>query len=343
MLQYEQFKEYHKLHEYVLSCSKPSMDNYVFIDEVQMCEGFEKAVVSLHAMRKFDIYLTGSNAFLLSSDLATLFTGRTYEIEALPFSFAEFCKYFEPSDIRKALDEYLLCGGMPGSYVYKTERGRCSYLNREVLNALIVRDLVAKRAIKDQGLLDGLLDFMMDNIGNLTSMRKIAQSISKSSAPANHKTLSAYMEYLCNVFAFYRVGRYDVQGKRYLATEDKYYLADHAFRYARLGKKNMNTGRMIENIVAIELLRRKYELYAGVLYRKEIDFVAQKQSQKLYIQVADSISDEKTFQREVAPLLEIKDGYPKILIARTYQPYYTYEGIYVFDLADWLLGKVSFV
>jgi len=335
---YENLLEYHALHDYVERSYVPGRHNYVMIDEVQMCEGFEKAVNSLHASEKYDIYITGSNAFLLSSDLATLFTGRTYEIEVFPFSFREFMQYFELTDPYAAFNRYIQEGGMSGSYLYKTPESKYDYIS-DVFNTLIVRDIQKKYSIRNMPLMEQLCDFLIDNISNLVSARSIAKAFASQQVKTNDRTISAYLKYLCNAFAFYRVRRYDIQGKRYLASNDKYYLCDHSFKYAKLGTKNADYGRSIENIVAIELLRRSYELYVGVLYKKEIDFVAIKRNEKLYIQVANSIDDPDTFQREVDPLLKIKDAYPKMILTRTRQEPYQYEGVKIVDVADWLTGN----
>ena len=333
---YESLAEYHALNHYIESAYIAGKNNFVFIDEVQMCEGFEKAINSLHASEKYDIYITGSNAFLLSSDLATLFTGRTFEIEVYPFSFGEFMQYYELTDRYAAFTRYIQEGGMSGSYLYKTPEAKYDYIS-DVFNTLIVRDIQRKYKIRNMPLMERLCDFLIDNISNLTSTRSVAAVFTSEQVKTNDRTISAYIKYLCNAFAFYKVRRYDIQGKRYLASNDKYYLSDHSFKYAKLGTKNADYGRMIENIVAIELLRRGYELYAGVLYKKEIDFVAIKRNEKLYIQVASSIDDPDTFQREVDPLLKIKDAYPKMILTRTRQEAYQYEGVQIVDVADWLL------
>ena len=333
---YESLAEYHALNHYIESAYIAGKNNFVFIDEVQMCEGFEKAINSLHASEKYNIYITGSNAFLLSSDLATLFTGRTFEIEVYPFSFGEFMQYYELTDQYAAFTRYIQEGGMSGSYLYKTPEAKYDYIS-DVFNTLIVRDIQKKYKIRNMPLMERLCDFLIDNISNLTSTRSVAAAFTSEQVKTNDRTISAYIKYLCNAFAFYKVRRYDIQGKRYLASNDKYYLSDHSFKYAKLGTKNADYGRMIENIVAIELLRRGYELYAGVLYKKEIDFVAIKRNEKLYIQVASSIDDPDTFQREVDPLLKIKDAYPKMILTRTRQEAYQYEGVQVVDVADWLL------
>jgi len=332
---FENLLEYHALNDYVEQAYVPGKNNYVLIDEIQMCIGFEKAVNSFHASEKYDIYITGSNAFLLSSDLATLFTGRTFEIEVFPFSFREFMQYFELTDQYDAFNRYIREGGMSGSYLYKTPEAKYDYIS-DVFDTLIVRDIQRKYKIRNMQLMEQLCDFLIDNISNLTSARSVAKALTTAQVKTNDRTISAYLKYLCNAFAFYRVRRYDIQGKRYLSSNDKYYLCDHSFKYAKLGTKNADYGRSIENIVAIELLRRGYELYAGVLYKKEIDFVAIKRNEKIYIQVANSIDDPNTFQREVDPLLKIKDAYPKMILTRTRQESYQYEGVKIVDVADWL-------
>lgn len=337
---FESIMEYRSMEAYVEERYAPNRQNYLFIDEVQMCASFEKAINSLHAREKYSIFITGSNAFLQSSDLATLFVGRTYEIPVYPFSFAEYLEYFPSRNIYDSLTAYISDGGMAGSYLYRTEDQKRRYINSEVLNALVVRDIVSKYKLRNEQLLHALIDYLMDNVGNLTSIRSIADTLESSRMKADHKTIGKYVDALCKAFAFYRFRRYDIRGKRYLRSEDKYYLVDQSFRFARLGTKNMDYGRVLENIVAMELLRRGYEVYVGVLYKKEIDFVAIKQGEKLYIQVANNISEEKTFEREVSPLLAIKDAFPKMLIARTYQPEYQHEGIRIVDAAEWLSNPI---
>lgn len=338
LTEYESLLEYHKLEQYIEDRYLDGKNNYVMVDEVQMCEGFEKAINSLHEKLRYDIYVTGSNAFLQSSDLATLFVGRTFEIQIYPFSFSEYLEYFPSENIYSALTEYLRVGGMSGSYVYRNPAQRSVYLNNDVLYALIVRDIESKQKIRNTTLLSNLIDYLMDNIGNLTSIRSIADTLESRHMKADHKTVGKYIDYLCRSYLFCKVKRYDIRGKKYLSSEEKYYLTDHAFRYARLGTRYMDFGRILENAVAIELLRRKYEVYVGILYKKEIDFVAVRENRKTYIQVANDISDSSTFDRETAPLLKISDGYPKILIARTYQPETDYQGIRIIDAADWLLN-----
>lgn len=337
LTKFDKFKDYRVLNDFIEQSYLKGSDNFVLIDEVQMCPSFEIAINNLHALEKFDIYITGSNAFLLSSDLATLFTGRTFEIKVYPFSFQEFTQYYAlGSDMYTAFERYLKEGGMAGSYPYRNLEDKYDYI-ANIFDTLILRDIRQKYKIRSPRLMDNLVNYLMDNISNQTSARNISEVFARNNDKLSHKTVSNYLEYLCNAFAFYKFRRYDIQGKKYLSSNDKFYLCDHTFRYAKLGTKNMDYGRILENIVAIELLRRGYEVYVGVLYKKEIDFVAIRRSEKFYIQVSDNISDPKTLQREVDPLLKIRDAYPKMIIARTRNEEYQYEGVRIIDIADWLM------
>ena len=323
------------MYEYISKRYVENKINFILIDEIQMCNGFEKVINGLHAEEKYDIYITGSNAFLLSSDLATLFTGRTFEIEVYPFSFKEYLKYYNYDDIQSAFDKYTQEGGMSGSYIYKAQEEKYQYIS-DIFNTLIIRDIKQKYNIKNVDVLNNLNNYLIDNISNLTSSNNITHFLNNNKVNITDKTVKNYINYLCNAFAFYKIKRYDIKGKKYLSTQDKYYLADHSFKYAILGTNNMDFGRTYENIVAIELLRRGYELYVGTMYQKEVDFIAKKRNENLYIQVSDYIGDDKILKRETTPLLQIKDAYPKIIIARTRHENYQYEGIQIYDIANWL-------
>ena len=338
-LAYENIKEYHALHTYVEEHYQEGKTNYLFVDEVQMCPKFELAINSLYSKGKYDIYVIGSNAFLLSADLATLFTGRYIEIHVFPFSFQEYCKYNEEiNDKEKLFEDYCVKGGLAGSYAYKTEQDRVNYI-KEFYETIVTRDLVQKYTLPDTLVLQKLSEFLMDNISNLTSPNKVSQLLTANNTVTNHVTVGRYIKYLCNAFVFYDIKRYDIRGKKYLENSEKIYLCDCGIRYAILGTRNMDYGRVYENIVCIELLRRGYDVYVGKLYQKEIDFVVQRGSEKVYIQVSDNISLQETFNREVSPLLQIRDAYPKMIIARTKHPKYSYEGIEIYDIADWLLQE----
>ena len=338
-LAFEEIKEYHALHAYVEAQYQANKTNYLFVDEVQMCPQFELAINSLYAKEKYDIYLTGSNAFLLSADLATLFTGRYIEIHVFPFSFSEYCRYYEGTkDIDQLFEDYTIKGGLAGSYAYKTEKDRVNYI-KEVYETIGTRDLVQKYALPDTLVLQRLSEFLMDNVSNLTSPNKVSQLLTANNTQTNHVTIGKYIKYLCNAFVFYDVKRYDIRGRKYLESSEKFYLCDTGIRYAILGSRNMDYGRMYENMVCIELLRRGYDVYVGKLYQKEIDFVVQKGDEKIYIQVSDNITAPDTFERECRPLLQIRDAYPKMILARTRHPKYSYEGIDIYDVADWLLQE----
>jgi predicted AAA+ superfamily ATPase len=411
-LEQEALKEYHALYAYVGEHLREGAQNVLCIDEVQLCEGFELAINSLHARGAWDIYLTGSNAFLLSSDLATLFTGRYMELHVFPFSFREYLTYqwltsgagaglatagaattslAEPvapgaletpflgaspfpastnaqkhrevetsaraaglgsetytaqdaeayAALRPQLDElfdtYAREGGMAGALAYQTPEQRLDYL-RSVYTTIANRDLMQKRPALKPETLSAITEYLLDNVGNLTSASNIASTLALA---GSHVTAGTYLHYLCETFLFYQVKRYDIKGKRYLATTDKFYVVDPGFRTALLGTRNLDTGRVYENLVAIELLRRGWDIYVGKLYKKEVDFVAMRRNVKLYVQVCDSLDDAATLERESSSLLAIRDAWPKVIIARTRHAAYTYEGIQVYDIARWLAGDLS--
>lgn len=338
LMKNEKLKDYHELYSWVKSHSKNGVRNFLMIDEVQMCPKFELAINSLYGEKggRYDIYLTGSNAFLLSSDLTTLFTGRHLEFRTFPFSFREFRRYFvREEDIDRAFDRYVVEGGLAGSYLYRDEAMRVGYL-KEIFHTILRRDIAGRFNLSDTIVLERLAEFLMDNIGNVTSANNLAECLSKGKVETNHVTVGRYLEFLSDAFLFCEAKRYDVRGKKCLEKSGKYYLMDHALRYAVLGRRNMDYGHVYENIVYIELLRRGYDVYVGKLYRKEIDFVAMKGSEKLYIQVSDDLSDPKTIAREIDPLLKIKDAYPKLIVARTKHEETDREGVRIVDIARWL-------
>ena len=250
---------------------------------------------SLQSSGKYDIYITGSNAFLLSSDLATLFTGRTFSIEVFPFSLNEYMEYFRLSDVDQAFDKYFYEGGFAGSYLYKNIEEKYDYINKDVYQTIIIRDLMKRYNIRNKDILENLCDYMLDNISNLSSINNITKYFNSNNRKITDKTISNYVKYLSDAFIFYKINRYDLKGKRFLSTDSKYYLCDPSIKYAKLGTKNIDYGRTYENIVAIELLRRGYEIYVGKLYQKEIDFVIKKRDEQVYIQVCRSIDNEDTF------------------------------------------------
>ena len=335
---YEKLRNGNNLYEYIDSKYCENSNNYLLIDEVQMCQNFEETINSLHEEERFDIYLTGSNAFLLSSDLATLFRGRVFQIDIYPFSFDEYLLYYPSSDIDNSFDKYVLEGGMAGSYLYKTIEDKRKY-QLEIVRSTVVKDIAEKYRIKDEVLLNKIVDYLLDTVGERASIRNIANKLTSSTYKKNDKTVGSYLDYLFRFFLFYPMNRYDIKGKKYLESEMKYYLADTSFRFALLGSKDTDYGHLYENIVAIELLRRGYEVYIGQLYKKEIDFVAIKNGIKTYIQVSDDISRKETFDRELSPLLSINDAYPKMIIARTKHDETQSDGIRIIDIARWLLDK----
>lgn len=338
-LDFEPYKDYLSLRSFIDTKIVKKVKNYLIIDEIQECSGFEKTINHYHNLNLIDIFITGSNAFLLSSDLATLFTGRYIETMVYPFSYKEFALYQgKPTSNNALFEEYVKWGGMPGALIYQDSESKNNYL-KGVYKTITHRDLVFRYHIKDLDLLDRITFFLLDNIGHITNPYRLANSLTSLGKKANPVTTAQYLGYLSSAYLFESLRRYDLKGKAYLESSNKYYLIDHGFRQAILGKNKFDYGRILENVVCVELLRRGYEVNIGKWYEYEIDFVVSKASKTMFIQVAADISFEETLARELSPLKRIKSNYPKILIARTNQSTYYHDGIEIIDIAEWLLRE----
>lgn len=332
----EPLLDYRQLHQYVLDRLVPGKMTYVFLDEVQNVPHFQKAVDSLFLRENIDIYLTGSNAFLLSGELATLLSGRYIEISMLPFSFAEFFSV-KGGDKRDAFTEYFKTGGFPYLASVEDASLRFEYI-AGIYNTVLVKDVVTRNKITDVTLLNSIIKFLFDNIGNVVSPKKIADTLTTNGRKTTSVTVERYIQALVESFILYKAERYDVKGKQYLKSLEKYYIVDSGLRQMLLGDRQENIGHLLENIVYLELLRRGYCVHIGKVGLKEIDFVAHQGNEKVYYQVAASVLDENTLNREIAPLESVGDHYPKVLL--TMDDLSTIrEGIRQVNIIDFLLGE----
>ena len=346
-LNYEDLYEYKALYNYILSKLHPSKPNYILIDEIQKVPGFEKAIDSLYIKPNVDIYLTGSNAYMLSGDLATLLTGRYVEISMLPFSFKEYCS-LNQKNREDAFAEFLKYGAMPFVATMDKSDDKVDTYLEGIYNTVIVRDIEdrqirledtkAPRKITDIRLLKIIAKYLASVIGSPISVRGIANYLVSNGQKVSPNTVNNYLEALQEAFIFYSADRFDIVGKQVLQTNPKYYMVDLGIRNHILPRKNYDLGFSIENIVFFELLRRGYHVYVGKLHNTEVDFVAQKQGVITYIQVSASMLDPETFAREIKPLASIKDNYEKIILTMDKLTPGNYNGIKVINLLDWLLG-----
>ncbi|MDR1563976.1 MAG: ATP-binding protein [Oscillospiraceae bacterium] len=333
----EYLHDYQALHEFLASRLQSQKMTYIFIDEVGRCVGFEKAVDSLYIKKNTDVYITGSNADLLSGELATLLSGRYVEIKLLPFSFAEFYEASEEKDKNKAFTNYLNIGSFPVvATQLKSDMELSDQYLEGIYNTIIVKDVVTRKGVSDVGLLKNIVKYLCSNIGSSISTANITDYINKSGRKITQKTVDKYVKALADSFLFYSVERYNIKGKNLLKTLGKYYIVDTGLRNHLLSSSNSDVGHQIENIVFLELLRRGYRVNIGKVDEREIDFVATKQNTKEYYQVSLSVLDEKVQERELAPLLTVSDNYPKYLLSLDFITG-DYEGIKQINLIDWLL------
>ena len=336
--EFNDIENYDDLYNYINSRLVNNKMNYVFIDEVQKIESFQKACDSLYIKKNVDLYITGSNSKLLSGELATLLSGRYIEIKMLPLSFKEYISYVGESDIEKKYVDYITKSSFPYTLMLNTQKEIRMYLDG-LYNTVIVNDIAERKEISDIGMLKDVIKFMFDNVGNLCSSTSIANTMTSNGRKISVPTVEKYLEALVESFVLYKVSRYDIKGKNYLTTGSKYYLSDIGLRYYLLGSKNMDEGHILENVVYLELLRRGYKIYIGKNDDTEVDFIAINEKGEEYYQVALTVKEEKTLERELKPLDNINDHNPKYLLTTDYTPYTSHNGIKQINVFDWLLDK----
>ncbi len=331
-----------EIYDYIQSLLRENETNYVFIDEVQNIPEFEKLLEGLYVTPNIDLYVTGSNAYLLSSELATLLTGRAYEINVLPFSFAEYLEFTgKTANPDRALANYMRTGGFPEavSFIEAGESYVYEYL-KTIFRNIYENDIQKRHKIYYETSYREVVKFLIDSIGSRVSARNIARVLTANGKKIDNKTVSKYIDTLVESYLFYKVNRYDIKGKQHLATQEKYYLVDLGLRYALLGKElTADAGHLLENVIYLELLRRNYQIWIGKTDNLEVDFVVRsKDGYTQYIQVAYTVKEKKTLERELAPFNKIPDFNERLLITMDYETG-NHNGVKQINAIDWLLNS----
>lgn len=345
-IDFEHLQNYKKLYDYITKLLLPKKMNYIFLDEIQHVDNFEKAVDSLFIKDNTDIYITGSNAYFMSGELATLLTGRYIELKILPLSFAEYCEgytLYSPDSLLTIADKYALYvsgSSLPYTMQLIGQRNETRDYLAGVYNSILLKDVVARLNVADVMMLESVTRFVFGNIGNLLSTNKVAKTMTSAGRKIDQKTVEKYIKGLTDSLMVYQASRYNIKGKQFLATLEKYYVSDIGLRNYLLGDSSVDHGRVLENVVYLELLRRGYDVYVGHLEDGEVDFVAQNEKGNVYYQVATTVLDENTLKRELASLKSINDHYPKILLTLDVVGAGTsHDGIRQLYAPDWLLSK----
>ena len=332
-----ELKDGPSLLSYIEKNYEEKRSNFLIVEEIQHCKNFEKAMLSVYERKMFNIYLSSSNASFLYEDKTAFWDENSIELPIYPFSLSEYLRYYERKDPSSAiLPGYLKYGGLSATFRFKFKEDKTEYI-KELYNKKIKKDLRKTYGIKDSALMDSLLAYLMLHLSTSTSASKISSLFKQNHLETNHITIGKYLQYLCAAFLFFKVKRYDIRKKVYLETADKYYMTDLSFRFALLEKEKPGMKEIYENLVAIEIRRRGYDIYVGKLYQKEINFVAMREKEKLYIQVTDEIEEEDKLAKALSPLRAIKDSYPKLLIANTGKDEFDVDGIRILDLTKWLM------
>ena len=330
------FQNYRDLYNYVMEKIGDSGKYYVFLDEVQNVKEFQKAVDGLYIKKNVDVYITGSNAYLLSGELATLLSGRYIEIRMLPLSFREYRDYFGIEGDEKLYLRYVNNSSFPYALKLDDEGEVDDYLD-SIYNTIIVKDILTRKKIGDIGVFRELAKFLFASVGSTMSVKKITDTLNSNGRKISVHTVESYLEALTESYIFNRVSRYDIKGKQYLETGEKYYATDVTMRYALLERKNLDVGHILENVVYLELIRRGYKVYIGKIGDNEVDFIAINKEGREYYQVSYTTRDEKTLERELSSLQKISDHYPKFILTMDMDPVADYEGIKRINVLEWLV------
>lgn len=328
-----------KLHEYIKAHLVQGKMTYIFLDEVQHCTEFPRVVDSIYLRENVDIYLTGSNAYMLSNEIATLISGRYVKISMLPLSFKEYVSGTGSNDnlSRKYL-AYLEESSFPYALELKGQQKEIRDYLEGIYSTIVVKDIAARRKISDTMMLESITRFIFDNVGNPLSTKKIADTMTSEGRKIDVKTVEKYLNGLLESFVVYQAKRYNIKGRQYLKTQEKYYVVDIGMRYMLLGSRSTDVGHILENVVYLELLHRGFDVYVGKVGELEVDFVAMEQKKITYYQVAATVRDKKTLCRELAPLEKINDHYPKLILTLDEDPEGDYNGIRRINALDWLMG-----
>ena len=338
-LKYNFIENYMDLYNYINSKLIDNKKNYVFIDEIQIIKEFQKAADSLYLNKNRDLYITGSNANLLSSELSTLLTGRYIEIKMLPLSFKELVSYNNSQDLEKIYKNYISNGSFP--YITQLENDEISKYLGTLYNDVIIKDVMIRKNISDESMLKSVANFTLDNVGNILSCNNIANTMTSNGRTINVRTVERYLEGFCESYFLYKASRYDIKGKQYLKTGEKYYVSDLGLRYFILGRKLGDRGHILENVVYLELIRRGYDVYIGKVDDYEVDFVAINNNERIYVQVCETLRDNnnKILERELNSLEKISDNYKKIILTLDNMPVSNENGIIVKNALEWLIEK----
>lgn len=336
----EHLCDYKTLYNFVKEKMLADKMNYIFLDEIQHVVDFQKAVDSLFIKKNADVYITGSNAYFMSGELATLLTGRYVELKMLPLSFKEYYNAIDTSKLTKeeVYTKYITNSSFPYTANLSDKNQVRIYLDG-IFNTVVLNDIMARNKIADASMLKSVIAFMFDNIGNPTSAKKIADTMTSLNRKISNHTVENYLSAITDSLLMYKVGRYDIKGKQYLQMLDKYYLSDVGLRYYLLGSSNIDRGHILENVVYLELLRRGYEIYVGKVGSTEVDFITKDLNGNIqYYQVSYSVRDDKTLARELEPLSSIQDHNPKFLLTMDNEPNTSHNGIQQINVLDWLLS-----